>query len=358
MLSQDIVKGLAILVVIQLHSLQLTREIFYPLVALFGFIMPVFIFLSGYNYHPKQIPASLMIKKRVGALLKTYFIWCFAMLGIMGPYFYFHKDGTPMQILQSFGAHLLSESGCKMLGIQMPSAMFQHVLAPCWFLQHLVTATLIFYLCVDRALRSFKHIFSMTALLILTTFLFLQFKIILPWGLSCAPALAGIMIIAAILGKDGQFFDGASGPHWTFINSLVSLLIVDAIQISHPSAGILGAGLLGEFAGSIEVFFLVCFAVFGTYFLINLGKLIEKIPYISSALIWLGRRSLEILLLHRPIAYLIRDALGLPHFISGDPLYIDKITSKNLTAFLLVFLIMIPLLIAFDRYRERKILQQ
>ena len=85
MLSQDIVKGLAILIVTQLHSLQLTKEIFYPLVAFFGFIMPVFIFLSGYNYHPKGLSPKAMLKKRVGAILKVYLSWCFLMFVIMGP---------------------------------------------------------------------------------------------------------------------------------------------------------------------------------------------------------------------------------------------------------------------------------
>ena len=128
MLSQDIVKGLAILVVCQLHALQVTKEVFYLLAALFGFIMPVFMFLSGYNYHQKQIPPAVMIKKRVGTILKIYLIWCFSMLLIMGTYFFFHKDGTLTEILKSFGAHLLSESGCKMLGIVTPVTMFRHVL--------------------------------------------------------------------------------------------------------------------------------------------------------------------------------------------------------------------------------------
>lgn len=354
MLSQDIVKGLAILVVCQLHALQLTKEIFYPLVALFGFIMPVFMFLSGYNYHQKQAAPVILMKKRVGFILKVYLIWCFLMLAIMGPYFYFHKDGTISEILTSFAAHLLSESGCKMLGWDVPVVMFRHVLGPCWFLQYLISSSTIFYLSVDYALKSFKNLFSVVTAFVLTTFLFLQFKIYLPWGFHCAPALAGVMIIAARLAVDGQFFAPTSKKIWTYINALVCLIIVDVIQISFPSAGILGAGVLGEVCGGIEVFFMVCFAVFGTYFLINLAKLIEKIPYVSKGLIWLGQHSLEILLTHRPIAYLIRDAMGLPHFISGDPLYIDKMTVENLVAFFLIFVFMIPLLMAFDRYKARK----
>lgn len=354
MLSQDIVKGMAMLVVIQLHCLQPTMWILYPLVAFFGFIMPVFMFLAGYNYHQKQLSPFVMIRKRVGLLLKIYFSWAFANFVVMGTYFLLHKDGTPMEILRSFGASLLSESGCKMLGITVPITMFQHVLGPCWFLQYLITSSIVFYLCVDYALKSFKQTFSVTILLILITYLFLRFDILLPWGFHCAPALAAVMIIAAKLSQEGHFFDTSEKRIWTVVNSLVCLLIVDTIQITHPSAGILGAGLLGEFAGNIEVFFMVVFAVFGSYLLINIGKLIEKIPYLSTGLIWFGQHSLEILLLHRPIGYLIRDAMKLPHFVSGDPLYIDKITAENLIAFLLIFVIMIPILIFYDKFKAKR----
>ncbi len=353
-LSQDIVKGLAILVVVQLHSLRLNKTLFYLLFALFGFIMPVFMFLSGYNYHPKQISPVVMMKKRVGTILKIYFSWVFLVLIVMGPYFYFHKDGTVVEILRSFGAHLLSESGCKMLGLDIPLAMFQRVLGPCWFIQYLVSASIIFYLCADHALKSLKQTFSVSTPLILMTFVFLCFRIYLPWGFQCAPALAGIMIIATSLAKSNQFTAPESRPYWTFINAFVCLLIVDAIQIFFPAAGIMGSGLLGEVAGPVEVFFLICFAVFGTYFLLKLAKPIEKIPYVSKGLIWSGQHSLEILLLHRPIGYLIRDAMHLPHFANDGTFFTDRVTMVNLIAFLLIFVFMIPMIILYDRYKAKR----
>ena len=193
-------------------------------------------------------------------LLKIYLTWTFSFFVIMGLYFLIRKDGTPVEILRSFGAHLLSESGYKMLGLNVPTALFQHVLGPYWFMQYLISASVFFYLFVDYALKSLKHTFSVSMLLLLITFVFIQFNILLPWGLHVAPALAGIMIIAARLAQSGDFFGPASRPVWTVVNALVSLLIVDTIQVSYPSAGILGAGLLGEVTGSIEVLFLVCFA--------------------------------------------------------------------------------------------------
>ncbi|MBQ6383844.1 MAG: hypothetical protein IJJ42_09680 [Clostridia bacterium] len=88
------------------------------------------------------------------------------------------------------------------------------------------------------------------------------------------------------------------------------------------------------------------FAVFGSYFIIRFSALLEKVPVISKGLIWCGQHSLIILCLHRPVAYVIRDIMHLPHFISGIPLYIDRITPENLAAFLLVFAVMVPVIMA------------
>lgn len=354
MLSQDIAKGLGILIVVQLHGLQLTKDIFYPVAALFGFVMPFFIFMSGYNYRPKGLSPVQSMKKRVAALLKIYTYWTFGIFIVMGLYFLIRQDAAFSEILKSFAGAVLSESGCKMIGWKLPVALFQHVLGPYWFLQYLISASIIFFLAADYALRSIKNTFSMVMMLLGITFLFVQLKIFLPWGAHCAPALAAIMMIGAKLGEDNRFFAPSSKAAWTCLNSAVSLAVVDLIQIHYPSAGILGAGLLGEAAGGIEVLFAVCFAVFGSYFLINLGRLMEKVPVLSKGLIWCGQHSLVILCIHRPIAYVIRDLMKLPHFVSGDPLFIDRMTPENVIAFLLIFAVMVPVIMIWDKWNEKR----
>ena len=354
MLTQDIVKGIAILIVVQLHTLQLTKVTLYLLAGLFGYVMPVFMFLSGYNYHPKGLTPWQRIKKRVGALLKIYLKWSFLIFILMAPYFYLRKEGTMAEIIKSFAIQLLSNHGAAMLGIEVDMTMFRMVLGPCWFLQFLISSSIIFYLAVDYALKSFRNTFSIVSLLIMISYIFLRFDIVLLWGFHFAPAIAGVMIIAARLAQDNHFFDTSNKKIWTIINSLVCLLIVDAIQLSYPMAGLLGAGVIGTIAGANETFFFVCFAVFGTYFLINLSKLIEKIPYVSTALIWFGQHSLEVLLLHRPLSWVIIDMMKLPHFVSGHPLYVDKISWPDLAAFLLNFAIMVPLIMLNDYLKAKR----
>ena len=196
----------------------------------------------------------------------------------------------------------------------------------------------------------------MAVLLLGITFLFVWSGILLPWGIHCAPALAVIMITGAKLGEDNRLFTAGSGTVWVVVNSIVCLVIVDLIEIRYPAAGILGAGLLGEVAGGIEVLFVLCFAVFGSYFMVNFGKLLEKVPVISKGLIWCGQHSLLILCLHRPIAYVIRDLMGLPHFITGQ--YTDRITMENLIAFLLIFVVMVPVIMIWDRLKENRTAKQ
>ena len=108
MLSQDIAKGLGILVVVQAHGLQLTHVLLYAVCALFGFVMPFFMFMSGYNYRKKgQDPVQAM-KKRVGMILKTFLYWTLGTFVVMGVYFLIHGDGSVSEILRSFAAFMFS----------------------------------------------------------------------------------------------------------------------------------------------------------------------------------------------------------------------------------------------------------
>ncbi len=356
MLSQDIAKGLAILVVVQLHSLQPSELLYYILAVLLGFAMPFFMFMSGYNYRSKGLTPVQNMKKRVLMILKVFACWTFCTFLVMGLYFLIRGDGTVKEILKSFAGFLLSESGCKMIGWALPTALFQHVLAPLWYLQYLVTASVLLYLTVDYALRSLKHTFSLVFLGLAVTFVLVAFNVYLPWGLHCAPALAALMIAGAALGQENRFFTAATSTAWKVVNTLTCFAVTTAIQFFFPSAGLLGAGNLGEVAGSVEVLFLLCFGVFGSYFLIHFGMLLEKVPVLSKGLIWLGQHTLIILCLHRPVAYVIRDLMGLPHFVSGS--YTDVMTGENILAFLLVFVVLIPVILIVDRVKKKRSAKQ
>ena len=51
---------------------------------------------------------------------------------------------------------------------------------------------------------------------------------------------------------------------------------------------------------------------------------------------------------------MIRDAMRLPHFLSGNPLYVDHMTAENVIAFLLVFAVMVPVIIIADRVKAKR----
>lgn len=353
--AQDIAKGLGILFVLQLHGIQLNMVCFYVFNALVAFSMTVFFFLAGYNYRDKGLSPVKSMGKRVGKLLKTYVLWTLGTFLVMGTYFLIRGDGSPDEILKSFGASVLSESGCKMIGWKLPVSLFQHVLAPYWFIQYLITASVIFYLSSKYVLVSFKRLIFAVIILLGITFAFISFKVYLPWGIHCAPSIAAIMLTGAYLGKDDKLFSITSKPFMIVLYALASIVVVDTIGYFYPAAGILGAGLLGEFIGPVEVFICYLISILGSYFLVSFGRLLNLIPVLNKCLIWLGRHTLIILLIHRPIAYVIRDVMGLPHFISGRPLYVDSITSGNLIAFLLIFVIMVPVIMMIDRLKAWKI---
>ena len=52
MIEQDIAKGIAIILVIALHTLTLKSSIYNILGGIFGFIMPFYFFMAGYNHRP------------------------------------------------------------------------------------------------------------------------------------------------------------------------------------------------------------------------------------------------------------------------------------------------------------------
>ena len=48
----DVAKGIAILLVIALHCITIKKQYYMMLAGIFGFLMPFFFFVAGYNYHP------------------------------------------------------------------------------------------------------------------------------------------------------------------------------------------------------------------------------------------------------------------------------------------------------------------
>ncbi len=353
MVSQDIAKGIAILIVVQVHTLQLTRSIGSVIGVLFGYAMPFFLFMAGYNYRNKGVSPWKMMCRRVWQLLKTILIYSFSIFILMGAYFLIRGEATVAELCRSYAAFLLSKWGARLVGWDLPQVLYQRLLGPYWFLQFLTMASIVFYLTVDWALRSAKHLLSVLALLTGVSVILINLHVVLPWGIQNAPAIAAVMILAAWLRGHGELFAPPSRRYWTWINCIVCLLIIGLIQLSYSGAGYFGAGALGEVVGGAEVYIMMAISVLGTYFLVNFSSLVEKVPVLSGALIWLGQHTLQILVLHLTVMHLIKDILGLPQTNAADSVFVEKILPGNVLAFFLTLLVTVLLIMLLNRIKGR-----
>ncbi|MBQ7203816.1 MAG: acyltransferase family protein, partial [Eubacterium sp.] len=87
MLEQDIAKGIAIILVMALHTLTLSKEIYNILGGLFGFIMPFYFFMAGYNHRPNRYTYKEIIRKRMKQIGIPFINYSISITLISGAYY-------------------------------------------------------------------------------------------------------------------------------------------------------------------------------------------------------------------------------------------------------------------------------
>ena len=358
MVSQDIAKGIAILLVVQTHTLQLTRPVGTVLGVLFGYAMPFFLFISGYNYRPNARTPWENIRRRTWQILKPFLIYSLSLFVIMGIYFLVRHEATVPELFKSFAAFLMSKWGARLIGWNLPQVLFQRILGPYWFLQFLVTANIFFYLFVDRALSSTARLISTLVLLSGISVFLIEMKVVLPWGLQNAPAIAGVMILAAWMHQKDCLFSEPSAKYWKWINAFVALLTIGLTQLFHSGAGYVGAGALGEVCGGAEVYIMYVMAVCGSYLIITISGLIEKCRFLTRILTWLGTHTLQILMLHLAVMHVLKDIFGLPQTNAADSLFVDHVEPMNVVVYFATIFVCVGIILLIEKIRaslsERK----
>lgn len=340
MISQDIGKGIGILVVILTHTIQANRILGSVMAILFGYIMPYYMFMAGYNYHPNGLTPWQNIKKRNIKIFKAMIISSLIIGVIMGAYFLIRNEATLYELIRSYGVFLISKWGAKSLfGITLPQIHYQRLLGPYWFLQFLMVANVFFYLFVDKATKSVKSLTSYTILLSGISVLLIEYGVVLPWGIQNAPAIASVMILGVWFKKQELLSTENTNTKFVIINCIVCLLTIALIQLNYNGAGYVAAGALGEVCGGAEIYLFIVISVIGSYFLINFSNVIKKVPVLSDVLIWFGRHTLLILLSHITIVHILKDIFGLPQFNAAEQLFVDKMDLRTIPIYFLTLII-------------------
>ena len=321
MVSQDIAKGLAILLVVFVHSVKVNKGIGSVIGVLFGYIMPFFLFISGYNYNDKGQGIANNLKRRLKQLLIPFIIISFLIFTIMGTYFVLMGEGSISDVVKSFLIFLSSKWALPYFGLEFNQVLFQRILGPCWFIQFLIVADIIFIPAQQFAKDDDKILFLLCFTFTILSAVLIHFRIYLPWGIQNAPAIACSMLIANKLKNIDGLFSDTIKKKWTIVNCVICIITIAVIQLCFNGAGYFGAGDLGGVLGGVEVLVYYLISLFGTYFIVNFCKLIEKTVIIKDFFCFFGQHSFIILMVHMSIVHILKNIFSLPQWNAADGLF-------------------------------------
>lgn len=311
--EQDIAKGIAILLVIALHTLKLHQNIYVLLGGLVGFIMPFFFFMAGYNHRPGKYTYKEIIKRRAKQLLKPMLIYSIAITVIAAVYLISTGQIVLKDALHDYIIMFLTRPCAKWFGVTESSILYKTIMF-FWFIQMLFVASLVFYAVVDYALAKASRFISVVAGLIAVTLVFAHFNFHLPFYLSEAPAIAAIMLFGALFGKYALL--GRHAKTKTIaVNAVVAYGAFLVLASMFKGAGfIMGGFLWTADLREGNVLLSVAFAILGSYAFVHACRCLVKTGPLGKALSWCGNNSMELLFLHGIVQLFVCAPLKLEPF--------------------------------------------
>ena len=328
MLSQDIAKGMCMIFVVIFHIQVFFNDVLsanaYRVFGLFAtYLMPFFFFIVGYNYKLGKRTIRENIRNRFRQIFRPFLEYSAGMTVLIGGYLLLVKKATLKQIVMTYLRFILSVPLTEsILGQYWDIANPVHVaISPGWFLVQTLAAGCLFYAIADYALKKRTRTVSIIVALLLSAFMLNHFvPVPLPWNCQNTPLITAIILCGAMFGQEKLLAgpsDNSRDRMLTVLNVITAQGIVTMIEFIWPMSGTLAGGCLSAEYGAIDIIPSFILAVCGAYVMVNLGKLLEKIPLVRDGLLWLGYRTLPILLVHKGFGYLIGDVFGLLR--DGEP---------------------------------------
>ena len=313
MLEQDIAKGIAIILVMALHTLTISKGIYNILGGLFGFIMPFYFFMAGYNHRPYRYTYKEIIRKRIKQIGIPFLTYSISITLISGAYYMIAEGYTFKMVLDSYLTLILTRPFATSIGIRQMTGPYNCIMVG-WFIIMLFMASLIFYAVVDYALSKPGRFISIFAGLLIITMIFGHFDIVLPLHVCEAPAVAAIMLMGALFGQKELL--APKLKRWVIVvNSLVAYGIFIVLALMFRGSGFISGGsmwdkTLKEWA----VLLSAVFAIVGTYPFVHFCRCLTKTGFLCKALVWCGNYSLKLLFIHGVVQLFICAILGLKPF--------------------------------------------
>lgn len=296
-----------------------------------GYMMPFYFLISGYNYKP-GLSYGQSVRKRARQLLVPLVNYTIAIWIILGAYLCLRGETDAWTLFESYIAYWLTDPLAGWIGLDASRTLVAQAVGPTWFIKCLMVSYLIFAAVAPAAVKKHGTMFSAIVGLVFLTYIITLFVDDLPWDAEIAPAAAAMMLIGILMRKRELFGARHSNAMWNTINSLVALALLVHLQVKVPGVGMISGGRINFQMGAVEVFITMICGVLGTYFLMNVGKLLVKVKGLNAFLAYTGQNSLTVLILHGPIMRIYADIFGL----TGTPAGSFGLT--NLYVFLLTLL--------------------
>lgn len=313
MLEQDIAKGIAIILVMALHTLTITKGIYNILGGLFGFIMPFYFLMAGYNHRPYRYSYKEIILKRLKQIGIPFLTYSISITLISGAYYMIAEGYTFKMVLDSYLTLILTRSFASSIGIHQTTGPYSCIMVG-WFIIMLLMASLIFYAVVDYALSKPGRFISIFTGLLIVTMIFAHFNIVLPLHICEAPAVAAIMLLGALFGQKELL--SSKFKKWIIIvNSIVAYALFIILAILFQGSGFIAGGSMWD--NRIHEWAVVLSAVFaivGSYSFVHFCRLFVKTGFVGKALAWCGNHSMKLLFIHGVVQLFICAILGLKPF--------------------------------------------
>lgn len=355
MIEQDIAKGIAIILVIALHTLTLKSSIYNILGGIFGFIMPFYFFMAGYNHRPYRYTYKEILKRRFKQIIIPFFTYSISILIIAAIYYMACEGYTIQKALMTYLNLLLSNSFCKQVGIEIISGGLYSTIMVFWFIQMLFAASLIFYLVVDYALEKASRLISIVIGLLSITMLFGHFNFHLPFYLAEAPAIAAIMLVGAFFGQK-ELLSNKTKLLFIIMNSIIAYALFIILAMLFQGSGfIAGGNLWDKRIHEWAVLLSFVFAIVGTYPFVHVCRLLRNVKFVSKGLAWCGNNSMPLLFIHGVVQLYICVILKMQPFRMSFSSNENDFRTFYVLALEIIFSVLIIILISFIKKKIKNI---
>lgn len=309
----DMAKGLAVLTVAFFHII-VPGEAKTVLGVFSNIMMAVFFLASGYFYKPGKHSIGGNIKKRFFALMKPFLLYSLALGMIGSAYYLLTRQLSVTDILclfrNFFAGSIWNKAILNVFGWDYHRLGTYFIyLAPYWFLIQMFTASVIFYLLVDRCLRSGRFLAICSALLLAVPAVCEQAAVNLPYNLDVSCFFTVFMLAGACLGQKRYFenIDFKNVRNW--IVFAVSTLVSVMLSVRHGASFMPFRSVFGA-RGAMSVLIMSAACITFAYSYLFLCRFAENVDLKLPLLTYFGRNSLYLYMMHMFFAWSLSQLIG------------------------------------------------